>query len=60
MSVLFFFFTGFVIEGFHAQDEKNETFDVEEMKDLCKIVFVCTCLNSLLYVTRVYKFYSNL
>ncbi|XP_048774159.2 queuine tRNA-ribosyltransferase accessory subunit 2-like isoform X2 [Ostrea edulis] len=30
---------GFVIEGFHAQDEKNETFDVEEMKDLCKIVF---------------------
>ncbi|XP_061188187.1 queuine tRNA-ribosyltransferase accessory subunit 2-like [Saccostrea echinata] len=30
---------GFVIEGFYAQSEKNDNFNVEEIKDICKLVF---------------------
>lgn len=35
------FLLGFVIEGFHAQNEKNKQIDVKEIKDLCNKVFVC-------------------
>lgn len=35
------FLLGFVIEGFHAQNENNKQIDVEEIKDLCNKVFVC-------------------